>query len=193
MSKAVGAVPFSPPLSHMCCFGVTLSCSQQTREYMRLILIRLEGTSRGSWLPQIRNMHARPLWITQCWDPRGLGWAFCRSLWVTSSCRFLPQPRAGSCFLQGCDSRSKERKSHSASTFPESLKSQDMLEVTDDELGPKVHLWVHMQTMRRNMACSLCMVFMRRDRRDCQILVSTFQKGHWGWGNNHWKWFRKEL
>lgn len=115
---------------------------------MRLILTGLEGTSRGSWPPQIGSLHAKPMWIPQCSAPRRLGWAFSRSLWqaaswtwVTSSPNCLPQPWAGFLLLQGCNSRNKESRSHSASTFPESLKSRDTLEVTDDEMGPKVSPW----------------------------------------------------
>jgi len=86
----------------------------------------------------------------------------------------LPQPWAGFLLLKSYNSRNKESRCHSASTFPESLKSQGTLEVTDDETGPKVSPWVHTQALRRMKVCPLCKVLVRPDWRGLRILVSTF-------------------
>lgn len=69
--------------------------------------------------------------------PKGLSWACSRSLWQAGSWTLVSErpvcPNQGLAFLlPGWNSRNKESRSHSASTFPESLKSRDILGVTDN-------------------------------------------------------------
>ena len=72
VAKAAGPTSFSPAALLHTCHWVTLSHSQQTREYTRLILIGPEGTSRSSQLPQIGTRMPNPCEYLGVQPPEGL-------------------------------------------------------------------------------------------------------------------------
>lgn len=124
------------------------------------------------------------MWIPQPSETRRPSWAFSRSLWKPGSWTWVTSalivcPNHGLAFSSY---RAAIQGTRKVGHIPQVLHSWRVSNrktcLGSQLMRPNVSPCV--DTSNEKMACPLCIVSMRSERRHHHILVSVFQKGHCG-------------